>query len=255
MLHQLDYIIAVIVSNAISAVVEPSFFTNIINIKKLPFLPDIMSSSSNAYHYFVEDFMNSDVKYVYYGMTYTELKMLMKEDMTLKVFPLVDNSEQMILLGSIQRNELVATIEKQIGMDRRLEVKSARRRNLEVERKRKMRDLQMKNQEQKIKILEEELEKAKQDTKTDDNSREEDNLDKENNNLLSTVNEAGRRPSRFAVSSVTESTSPSPSRNIKGILKHSVSDVHATITGAPIKQSMSPQHSINSLPSAVDKWR
>ena len=55
--------LAVILSNAIAGLIEPSFFLNIINIKKLPFLPDIISSSSAAYNVYVEDFMNSDVRY------------------------------------------------------------------------------------------------------------------------------------------------------------------------------------------------
>ena len=115
-----------IISNALSAILEPSFFTNIINIKKLPFLPDIVSSSSAAYNIFVEDFMNSDVKFIYYGMTYNEMRNLLREDKSLKVFPLVDNSEQMVLLGSIQKRELVSAIERQVGLDRRLDVKNAR---------------------------------------------------------------------------------------------------------------------------------
>ena len=199
--------------------------------------------------------MNSDVKYVFYGMTYNELKNLMKEDKTLKGFPLVDNSEQMILLGSIQRKELVSAIEKQIGMDRRLEVKSTRRREIEIERRRKQRELQMKNHEQKIKILEEELEKAKQNSEETSNAA--DISDMDNSANLASAADGGRRPSRFAVSSVNEkgSLSPPPTRNIKGILKHSVSDVHATISGAPMKQSLSPTHSIHSLTTAADKWR
>ena len=58
-----DFILAVIISNAIAGLIEPSFFINIINIKKLPFLPDIISSSSAAYKVYVEDFMNCDVRW------------------------------------------------------------------------------------------------------------------------------------------------------------------------------------------------
>ena len=161
---------AVIISNAIAGLIEPSFFINIINIKKLPFLPDIISSSSAAYNVYVESFMNSDVRfdaealdfpiimtfhsrYIWYGMTYNELKATLKRNKSLKVLPLVASSEQMILLGSIQRRELVTAIERQVGMDRRLAVKSARRREAELERKRRMK-------EQKIKVLQDELIKA-----------------------------------------------------------------------------------------------
>ena len=86
-------------------------------------------------------------------MTYNELKATLKRNKSLKVLPLVASSEQMILLGSIQRRELVTAIERQVGMDRRLAVKSARRREAELERKRRMK-------EQKIKVLQDELIKA-----------------------------------------------------------------------------------------------
>ena len=76
-------------------------------------------------------------------MSYNQLRTILKTDKSLKVLPLVDSSEQMILLGSIQRRELVAAIERQVGMDRRLAVKSARRREAEIERKRAMREEKM----------------------------------------------------------------------------------------------------------------
>ena len=83
-------------------------------------------------------------------MSYNQLRTILKTDKSLKVLPLVDSSEQMILLGSIQRRELVAAIERQVGMDRRLAVKSVRRREAEIERKRKMR-------EEKVMILQDQL--------------------------------------------------------------------------------------------------
>ena len=83
-------------------------------------------------------------------MSYNQLRTILKTDKSLKVLPLVDSSEQMILLGSIQRRELVAAIERQVGMDRRLAVKSARRREAEIERKRAIR-------EEKIMILQDQL--------------------------------------------------------------------------------------------------
>ena len=89
-------------------------------------------------------------RYIWYGMSYNQLRTILKTDKSLKVLPLVDSSEQMILLGSIQRRELVAAIERQVGMDRRLAVKSVRRREAEIERKRKMR-------EEKMMILQDQL--------------------------------------------------------------------------------------------------
>ena len=232
-------LLAVIISNAISALIEPSFFTNIIHIKKLPFLPDIVSSSSAAYNIFVEDFMNFDVKYIYYGMTYNELKDTLKDDKSLKVFPLVDSTEQMVLLGSIQKRELVGAIEEQIGMDRRLAIKAARRREEEVERKRKLREKIMEDHEQKIKVLEAELEQAKLEKSV----KSDENLD------LLTAPIGERRESRFEVSSVTSPTSSRRSAIRPGILKHSNADINATIHHLP------SNNSISSITSAADRWR
>lgn len=70
----------------------------------------------------VENFMIRDIKYIFYGMTYEQLKTLLKDNRRLLCFPLVDNPANMVLLGSIQRIQLIQLIEKQIGKERRLQV-------------------------------------------------------------------------------------------------------------------------------------
>merc|ERR1719422_3077764 len=122
-------LVAVLISNAIASFLQPSCYDSIILIKKLPYLPDIVPSSSGAYNIFVEDFMLNitGVKYIWYGMTYAELRDVLRQGRKLKGFPLVDNPNQMVLLGSIRRQELITAIENQIGRDRRLAEKSVRR--------------------------------------------------------------------------------------------------------------------------------
>jgi chloride channel 2 len=44
-------------SNCVASLLQPSCYDSIIMIKKLPYLPDIIPSSSGAYSIFVEDFM------------------------------------------------------------------------------------------------------------------------------------------------------------------------------------------------------
>lgn len=44
--HIIPVLVAVLVSNAISTLLQPSLYDSIIMIKKLPYLPDIISSSS-----------------------------------------------------------------------------------------------------------------------------------------------------------------------------------------------------------------
>ena len=102
-------------------------------------------------------------RYIWYGMSYNQLKTILKKNKSLKVLPLVDSSEQMILLGSIQRRELVTAIESQVGMERRMAVKTARRREAEIERKRKMREVALQKQEEKILALQEQLVAARLD--------------------------------------------------------------------------------------------
>ncbi|XP_026679041.1 chloride channel protein 2 [Diaphorina citri] len=140
--HIIPVMIAVLISNAVAALLQPSLYDSIILIKKLPYLPDLLPSSSGIYNVYVEDFMVRDVKYIWNNMTYRDLKNLLKENRSLRVFPLVESSENMILLGSIQRIELIKLIEKHIGRDRRLQMvaewqKAARERFEQMEIKRR----------------------------------------------------------------------------------------------------------------------
>jgi len=74
------------------------------------------------YNVYVEDFMIRDVRYIWHGISYQKLKEILKENRKLRGFPLVDNPDSMILLGSIQRLALIKLIEKHIGRERRLQV-------------------------------------------------------------------------------------------------------------------------------------
>lgn len=74
------------------------------------------------YNVYVENFMLREVKYIFYGMTYNQLKTVLKENKHLHSFPLVDNPDSMVLLGSIQRIPLIQLIEKHIGKEKRLQV-------------------------------------------------------------------------------------------------------------------------------------
>ncbi|XP_064642186.1 chloride channel protein 2-like isoform X2 [Lineus longissimus] len=118
--HILPAVIAVLISNAIAHTLQPSIYDSIIQIKKLPFLPDIVTKggASNAYNIFVEDIMVRDVKYVSYASTYLHIQNLLRYT-NVRAFPLVDSAKSMILLGSVQRAELVRLLEEHLGHDRR----------------------------------------------------------------------------------------------------------------------------------------
>ena len=112
--HIIPVLVAVIVSNAISTLLQPSLYESIIMIKKLPYLPNILPSRSGNFYIlldiffsfnyfsflnfeaihsiFVEDFMNRNVKYIWHGITYGELKNMIVESQGIRSFPLVGDT-------------------------------------------------------------------------------------------------------------------------------------------------------------------
>ncbi|GBP04873.1 Chloride channel protein 2 [Eumeta japonica] len=134
--HLLPIMAAVLAANAVAALLQPSCFDSIILIKKLPYLPDLLSSASRMYDICVEDFMVRDVKYIWDKMTFQQLKDILKENKAIKSFPLVDSPSSMVLLGSIHRWELVKVIEKQVGRERRLQVAAMWHKEAEAQRRR-----------------------------------------------------------------------------------------------------------------------
>ena len=206
--HCIPILIAVLIANAIASLLSPSCYDSIIMIKKLPYLPDILPSSSNAYNLYVEDFMLREIKYIWYGMTHKELREVLKDGKKLRSFPLVDSPDQMILLGSIQRMELISAIERHISHDRRVKVAAQRyedaikkdreeaMRRKEVER----RKLQEKLEEEARKRQEEEEEEKRRKQKEEED--EEKKKKAASNNLDTPEGETAskkRRPSRFEV--------------------------------------------------------
>jgi len=182
--HCVPVLVAVIIANFVASMLQPSCYDSIILIKKLPYLPDIIPSSAGAYNIFVENFMVKDVKYIWYGMTYKQLKESLKDGKKLKGFPLVDNPNQMILLGSVQRFELISAIEKHIGKDRRLAEASIRRKEETERRRREEEEIRKEEERRRIEELERE--------RDPDRAAERNGASK------------GRRPSRFAVSAVND---------------------------------------------------
>lgn len=103
--HILPVMIAVLISNAIAQSLQPSIYDSIILIKGLPYLPDVIHGKRKLYQTFVQDFMVKDVKFVSYSSTYRDLHTLLKTCKH-KMFPLVDSSTSMILIGSVKRTSV-----------------------------------------------------------------------------------------------------------------------------------------------------
>lgn len=63
--HVIPILIAVLVSNAVSSAIQPSFYESLIMIKKLPYLPDIISSNSGINLLTLKQFKRLHYIYLY----------------------------------------------------------------------------------------------------------------------------------------------------------------------------------------------
>ncbi|XP_030596701.1 chloride channel protein 1a [Archocentrus centrarchus] len=105
--HILPMMVAVILANMVAQGLQPSLYDSIIQVKKLPYLPELGFGHMSQYNIFVEDIMVRQVKFISSQSTYREVKLLL-DSTSLKSIPLVDSKDSMILLGSIDRVELLA---------------------------------------------------------------------------------------------------------------------------------------------------
>lgn len=116
--HLLPIIVAVILANLVAQHLGPSIYDSLIRLKKLPYLPPIIQSSSAAHRIFVQDFMQRDLLYVWDGCTYRYLQHLITSKKNLAIYPFVKNPDSMILLGTIDRYELQLMLENQLNKTR-----------------------------------------------------------------------------------------------------------------------------------------
>ncbi|XP_053289339.1 chloride channel protein 1 [Pleuronectes platessa] len=117
--HILPMMVAVILANMVAQGLQPSLYDSIIQVKKLPYLPELALGHISKYNIFVEDIMVRRVKFLSSQSTYRELNNLL-ESSSLKTIPLVDSRESMILLGSIERTELQAVLDWWLSPERRM---------------------------------------------------------------------------------------------------------------------------------------
>ncbi|CAO2603382.1 Chloride channel protein 1 [Lemmus lemmus] len=117
--HILPMMVAVILANMVAQSLQPSLYDSIIQVKKLPYLPDLGWNQLSKFTIFVEDIMVRDVKFVSASCTYGDLRNLLQTT-TVKTLPLVDSKESMILLGSVERSELQSLLQRHLCAERRL---------------------------------------------------------------------------------------------------------------------------------------
>ncbi|MXQ92196.1 hypothetical protein E5288_WYG012415 [Bos mutus] len=117
--HILPMMVAVILANMVAQSLQPSLYDSIIQVKKLPYLPDLGWNQLSKFTIFVEDIMVRDVKFVSASCTYGELRNLLQTT-TVKTLPLVESKDSMILLGSVERSELQSLLQRHLCPERRL---------------------------------------------------------------------------------------------------------------------------------------
>ncbi|XP_052373240.1 chloride channel protein 2-like isoform X1 [Oncorhynchus keta] len=118
--HILPVMIAVILANAVAQSLQPSLYDSIIRIKKLPYLPELGWGHHEKYNIRVEDIMIRNVMYITLNCCYRDLHDVLLTG-HLKTLALLESSESMILLGSIERAQLQALLSLQLGRPRMLE--------------------------------------------------------------------------------------------------------------------------------------
>ncbi|XP_068111187.1 chloride channel protein 1 [Hyperolius riggenbachi] len=121
--HILPMLISVIMANVVAQNLQPSLYDSIIQTKRLPYLPDLSGCHVSKYNIFVEDIMVRDVRYVSSHCTYGDLLNVLKT-CTHKALPLVESPECMVLLGSIERSEITALLDRVLSKERRFKMAS-----------------------------------------------------------------------------------------------------------------------------------
>ncbi|XP_065396378.1 chloride channel protein 2 isoform X4 [Macaca fascicularis] len=124
--HILPVMIAVILANAVAQSLQPSLYDSIIRIKKLPYLPELGWGRHQQYRVRVEDIMVRDVPHVALSCTFRDLRLALHRTKG-RMLALVESPESMILLGSIERSQVVALLGAQLSPARRRQHMQERR--------------------------------------------------------------------------------------------------------------------------------
>eukprot|EP01134_Creolimax_fragrantissima_P001931 CFRG1931T1 len=107
--HILPVMIAVLVANLIAQLSVPSFYESIIQLKNLPYLPDILTSKQ--YKLTAQDIMERVQYFIHPNSTYGDVQKLLIESSLFSI-PVVKSKESMMLVGSISRDGLVRLVDE-----------------------------------------------------------------------------------------------------------------------------------------------
>ncbi|XP_011849345.1 PREDICTED: chloride channel protein ClC-Ka [Mandrillus leucophaeus] len=108
--HALPVLMAVLAANAIAQSCQPSFYDGTIIVKKLPYLPRILGRNISSHCVRVEHFMNRSITTLAKDTPLQEVvKVVTSTDVA--EYPLVESTESQILVGIVQRAQLVQALQ------------------------------------------------------------------------------------------------------------------------------------------------
>ncbi|CDW58324.1 Chloride channel protein 2 [Trichuris trichiura] len=129
--HMVPVLLGVALANLIATYLYPSVYDIGIHCKKLPYLPNLLPTSSAVHRILVRDFMIADVKYLTLSSTYKDIRVLLDTFKRVRTFPLVNNEVSKILIGEISRAELIKLLSsKLLIVERKEKRKKWRRKRL-----------------------------------------------------------------------------------------------------------------------------
>lgn len=109
--HFLPIIICVGFANLVSRYLGPTTYESTIELKNLPFLPTMIKATAVSHKVLVEDFMDTDVQFVWNGCTYQEISKIVSSNNLLTFYPFVSSPDSRFLLGVIHHLEIRSLLE------------------------------------------------------------------------------------------------------------------------------------------------
>jgi hypothetical protein len=113
--YTIPILIGVIVAHAVGKHLQPSIYDSIVQLKKLPYLPDISHISQDFIGITADQFMVKDVKFLSHDSTLADVREILIKFPNVHTFPICDSHKNQILIGSCKRTNLRKIIDKIIG--------------------------------------------------------------------------------------------------------------------------------------------
>lgn len=112
--HFLPVIVCVLFANLVSRYLGPTIYESTIELKNLPFLPTMIKASTVSHRVLVEDFMDTDVQFVWNGCTYRTLSKILGSANLLAFYPFVSSPDSKFLLGIVHHLEIKGLLESHL---------------------------------------------------------------------------------------------------------------------------------------------